>query len=44
MAFLELPEEMNVEWHNVTFTNNPGPELLRATNYAFCQVSRLEQW
>ena len=41
MAFLNLPEEMNAEWHNVTFTNNPGPELLRATNYAFCQVSRL---
>lgn len=42
MTFLDLPEEMNAEWHNVTFTNNPGPELLRATNYAFCQVSRLE--
>ncbi|CAH3038596.1 unnamed protein product, partial [Porites lobata] len=36
MAFLELPEEMNAEWHNVTFTNNPGPELLSVTNYAFC--------
>ena len=44
MAFLDLPEEMNAEWHNVTFTNNPGPEFLSATNYAFCQVSRLEQW
>ena len=44
MAFLELPEEMNAEWHNVTFTNNPGPELLSVTNYAFCQVSRLERW
>ena len=32
MAFLELPEKMNAEWHNVTFTNNPGPDRVIKCN------------
>ncbi|KAJ7393390.1 hypothetical protein OS493_006362 [Desmophyllum pertusum] len=37
IAFLDLPKEMMVEWHNVTFSNNQELESLRQTNYAFCQ-------
>ena len=39
MAFLELPQEMNVESNTVTFNNSLGPGSLSATNYAFCEVS-----
>ena len=38
MAFLVLPAEMNVDWHNVTFNNSQGMESLSGTNYAFCEV------
>ena len=38
MAFLELPEAMEADWHNVTFSNTQEIESLSVTNYAFCQV------
>ena len=41
MAFLDLPEAIEADWHNVTFRNSQELESLNATNYAFCQVREL---
>ncbi|XP_078374513.1 uncharacterized protein LOC144658064 [Oculina patagonica] len=38
MAFLDLPEAMNVDWHNVSFSGSQEIESLNQTNYAFCQT------
>ena len=42
MAFLELPEAMEADWHNVTFSNTQELESLSVTNYAFCQVREFD--
>ena len=42
MVFLDLPEAMNADWHNVTFSNNQELESLNQTNYAFCEVRKLD--